>query len=278
MTSSRSVSPDLLKAAEEAIADYKARAPSLSWRERTRLESEIFNQLPPPRPRRAAFLRSALRVGGYEAEHRLTLERAGVAADPLWQLVEEGLKPDKAVAHLRKAQAITKKRGIPLAQAVRAVLSGPAAPKQRKTDSGPSKRFFSEAEELVQRFVAESLKDADPDPAVHDRIVQDFLGALRIGYDDMRRALGIAKGYKGAPVARVGRDSFRQACEVLGVDARFGDALAWREVQRAFKQRAAPLHPDRQGGSRGTEAEYRAVCDAYEILKNYHERFNGEPT
>jgi molecular chaperone DnaJ len=52
------------------------------------------------------------------------------------------------------------------------------------------------------------------------------------------------------------------------------------EIKRAYKKKAMELHPDRHGGDKGKEAEFKKLNEAYSVLgdptkKSNYDRFGS---
>ena len=51
---------------------------------------------------------------------------------------------------------------------------------------------------------------------------------------------------------------------ILGVS----EAASADEIKRAYKKKAMELHPDRHGGDKGKEAEFKKLNEAYSVLSD----------
>ncbi|MCF7982130.1 MAG: DnaJ domain-containing protein, partial [Pseudomonadales bacterium] len=62
--------------------------------------------------------------------------------------------------------------------------------------------------------------------------------------------------------------SKRDYYEVLGVERNVDE----KEIKKAYRRLAMKYHPDRNPGDNSTEAKFKEVSEAYEVLSNSEKR------
>lgn len=295
---------------DAAVSAYKAEAPRLKARELAEREEgiwKLFAQVSErPLPRREKWMPDKLGARPVDVESRSALFRSGAWVDPLWERLDSGdIKKFDRARRLRLA-ALAKVRldGIDQSEALRVVLASydklrkagrhlsgkrgengaPSKSKgtgvRRSSERGPREGTPPDRRLGIRKVVEERLVpyfDAIgvPEP-FRLEVADSFLRQLDVLLDDFERE---AKREKARPLlTKVSEHRFRTACELLGIEARYGVAIDLHKVRVRKGKLQAPLHPDRTGGewrddfSRQAYESYEA---AYGLLNEYNQQLFG---
>jgi len=233
------------------------------------------------------WLDSILGGGPGQYEYRGSLHNAGSDVDVIWAAVEAGTVSLSAGARvLRDARRLVRKKETTLREAVvQELKNAPSAskPVEQVAVKEPSSSEKTVAQQhavkfnlAVRNLAAEHIKVTleDVDIFVRDTLLSDFFTQLDSVLQDFAANIRSHKRQqKGIALSTIGQTRFKQACEVLCIECKFGKRLDMRKARKNYSRLVKDLHPDLGGGNE-TE-QYQAVVNAWRILQDY-ERQTGK--
>jgi hypothetical protein len=247
------------------------------------------------------------RFGGNTSDYdfRSNMLKADKWAHHLFEMVDAGeLSLNQAATAVREARKISQIRQVDLDLALKAAVANTLEttrrkkpgkqeePKERarKSSKAPalnveemelsknkiasSKEFGRYMHQLGQKFIEAQFDEIYIDDYHKKRLAADFKVSLDQLLDEFRNTVTNTKNKTiDEGIEEIGEDSFNWACQVLGLRVEFGRPIDIKKVSKIQIRRARDLHPDRNP-SKEAAAEYRAVNDAFTILKAYAQRQN----
>lgn len=267
--------------------EYKDKRSGLTDREKAQLESDIWyvhseihgKGVSKIMERRDWFPHQ---FGGKPSEYadRSNLLGGGLAVDVLWSKLQNGMSIRTALYIFRRARNRRRMGEGDLDVLITEELgrhedkkgAKPLAPFVRKAKAATplvnAQDYFQRVRVLSEEFA--DMKLVAIDPYLAEQAKQEFLDWMKEGYESLlTKAIKLRREGKNERLSKIGQTRFVQACEVLGVTAKFGQPI---DIQRAKKnkfKRARELHPDSNSGSHASQEEYQAVIEAYEVLEDY---------
>lgn len=236
-----------------------------------------------------------------EYEVRATMFNAGEPAHVLLERMDNNtLSPSMARKILSRGRELSKQHGVDLDICVDSVLKQfpkvpvdkaklPRAPTKKRetaaravaatstefsTDTGPtqlSKQFKVIITETAENYVTAMFFGRNVSESQKNRLSDDFRISIDQLIDEWRKKIVTAKRQnREDTVKQLSRERFEWACEVLGFNLKFGDAINLKTINRRKIERARNLHPDRNSSPEARD-EYEDVLDAYSIFQEYHD-------
>lgn len=226
-------------------------------------------------------------------------------AHPLFDAIDKGLKHSVARDMYIRARELANKPNVSLEKALKVILDGYNGTRDSIRDARVgkvetetethhtnanepepvitvSKRFKASVMHLAKGFTEASVNGCEIDPFFIQRAVAEFDASLdRIIQDFQLDISRYRHEAKKLTLDKIGDTRFERACEVLGLKARFGEKLDTSKLNRAFRNRAAPLRrivDVAQGEgidnekTQAASRELSAVNQAYELLRLYIQR------
>lgn len=222
-------------------------------------------------------------------------------ARPLFAEIDKGLKHSTARDMYSKARDLAEEPGVTVVASLRVVIDAyngtsesirkarmpeqPSATRAHEPENATvapitaSKAFKSKVMHEAREFARSAVSGLDVEPVHVQHMLDGFEANLERIIRDLQLDISRRKsGAKQMGLDRIGESRFEHACEVLGLNARFGEKLDSGRVGKAFRNRAAPLRRivDVAHGSssldersRAASEELAAVNVAYEILRQY---------
>jgi hypothetical protein len=238
------------------------------------------------------------RYGGGSAtyERRSTVFRAGPWAHKLFEQIDKKrMSLTAAIICVRRTKTLAKQTGLSAESVVQAILdqhdgtlmslenatvdSHPnvRAPTNEPSDKLSSRSFKSKLMKFASDFADDTTSGYSIEPVYRQRLIAEFEVSLGRVVTDFLKDVTNHKGLaKRVGLEKIGSSRFNYSCEVLGLNAKFGDALDIRRVNKAFRRRAAPLrrvvdvgHNDNNEAVSAARKELEAVNQAYELLRTY---------
>lgn len=132
-----------------------------------------------------------------------------------------------------------------------------------------SKTFKANVKQAANLYVTEALHKMNVDPEERRKLAEDFvIDVDQVSHQLMKNLFRCRKGARENGLIKIGIRRFKWACEVLGIEATFGQDVDLKLVGRMVRRRARDLHPDRNKNPHAKE-EYDNVNRANEILLAY---------
>lgn len=192
--------------------------------------------------------------------------------EPLWARIDAGMSLGRA----RRMYQLAKKQASAFdgdnGEALGALLGQRATPKVTKTIL--EKPFIQQVEMLLDEAIAGRIYDLNPADVArvkrdYDLLMREAYNALRADLDRLRRR---SRDFKEVR-QRVTHEQFAEACDTLGIKAKFGADLDLLDVKRRMLARAAQLHPDKTKDESDSKVrEYQRVVEARLTLERYQEQ------
>lgn len=232
------------------------------------------------------FLAALLGVSAFEVEVRGALWSLGSAADPLWSRIRDGsLSLGIARRVSADAKYIARQRNITVTQAMLVALTEyDNAPKysggkrrMRRTTVPPraspstaqpeTMRFWTGLREQVATFMRSRMPEADE--MLLTRMVSVLMTDLKTVTDIWVAKINRARATETS-TALIRHGQIIDACRTLKLDPpRRNEPVDLKQANTQKRRLARAYHPD--SGSRGTEAQYQQVLEAYEVLETYNQ-------
>lgn len=241
----------------------------------------------------------AERFGGtcQEYEHRAALYN--LKSQKLWDRIESGMAYASVMNISREARKLRDEQKLDIHQAIdmllkkydeadAVTLTSPNGrtfrrplqknKKQKVTEQTTEKQFSQEfarqIRKLTDEFASNTLEGVDEYHAMKTK--QEFVDWVNAGIKDfLHKINNLKKDAKKQKLAKIGALKFSQACEILGINGKYGKPIDLLQVKKRTHERARRLHPDANNGNDAMIQEYQAVMEAREILESYMEHLQG---
>lgn len=243
------------------------------------------------------FTRFGGNVSSYE--HRASIYNAGTWAHRLFTLIDQGsIKHSFAAMAVRRAKQLARERQIPAEDALAITLqemtsgSAPEAEESLKPsedveipqdlidsfDHGAtanSKLLYRRIMALAGAYLESAFKGRHINEYFKRKLSDDFSDSLELLIQQFRKDVSTVKrDTRDDGIKEIGAARFAWACEVLGLNYRFGQVVDMRLIKSRKNRRALDLHPDRNRTNPKAHEEMENVLEAFAILATYHEKNN----
>jgi len=132
-----------------------------------------------------------------------------------------------------------------------------------------AKELRAKVKHAAEVYVAAALDKMGVEDDQHQKIIEDFVISMDQVVNELLMTIRVCrKNAKEEGLAKIGLRSFDWACEVLGIQASFGEEVDLKLVGKVVRRRARDLHPDRNKTPQAKQ-EYDNVNRAHEILLAY---------
>jgi hypothetical protein len=262
---------------EDLLNTYEKVREKGSSRELAELEAEIVAQIHKQGEKigdRRVFFKKRFGGRGSDYDARSMIYRAGPWALPMFDRLDRGVKTNTVLLQLRAIKEEAEAKNIDPEKVLERVVSEGSIPAPRarpfvpaNTGQGASKQFRLGVEALAERFMDTMFRNVSVE--IKNQLLSDFKTTLDQLLDEFRaRAVRTKREARIDGLKRIGIERFKWACEVFGVQAKFGQSINIKKISRLRIRRLRDLHPDRNAGERARH-EFDAVNTAFEILQTY---------